>query len=381
MAKKKDSRKHVTDSIRQERLSKVAYKLFDITRKESAFVTMIAFLFFIAGTVSEYAHIAMWFGFAMAGYSAIANDSIQTIGTFISSNSHRKWYSLWLFMGGIFLVTVTYSWIIYDGDVSYQRLASKGFSEAPTSFTFLQLSAPIILLILTRMRMPVSTSILLLSVFSTQGEAIASVLSKSLSGYVLAFVTSIVVWFLVSKLVKKYLSARPASYWVYLQWITSGFLWSTWIMQDAANIAIFLPRSLDIYQFAAFAGFIFFGLGFLFYLKGDKIQEIVNEKSGVTDVRAATLVDFVYAIILFYFKQVNNIPMSTTWVFIGLLAGREIAISFSKKRKKKREKSFKRTFMMIGKDALYAAIGLIVSLLLAFAINADLRDSLLNRAE
>jgi hypothetical protein len=378
MAKKKGAPKRVTDSIKQKRLAKVSYRLFDITRKESTFVTVIALLFFVAGTVSEYAHIAMWFGFAMAGYSAIANDSIQTIGTFISSNSHRKWYFLWLFMGGIFLVTVTYSWIIYDGDVSYQRLASKGFSEAPTSFTFLQLSAPIILLILTRMRMPVSTSILLLSVFSTQSEAINSVLRKSLSGYFLAFFSAILVWFLVSKLVKKYLDAKPAPYWVYFQWVTSGFLWSTWIMQDAANIAIFLPRSLDIYQFAAFSGFIFFGLGFLFYLKGDKIQEIVNEKSGVTDVRAATLVDFVYAIILFYFKQVNNIPMSTTWVFIGLLAGRELAISFSKKRKKKRDRSLKKTYLMIGKDALYAAIGLIVSLLLAFAINAELRDAILN---
>jgi hypothetical protein len=378
MAKKKVSQKVVTTKIRQERLSKVAYQLFDITRKESAFVTMIAFLFFVAGTVSEYAHIAMWFGFAMAGYSAIANDSIQTIGTFISSNSHRKWYYLWLFMGTIFVATVTYSWITYNGDVSYQRLASKGFSEAPTSFTFLQLSAPIILLILTRMRMPVSTSILLLSAFSTQTEAIASVLRKSLSGYFLAFFISIIVWFLVSKLVKKYMNTKPAPYWIYLQWITSGFLWSTWIMQDASNIAIFLPRSLSIYEFIAFTGYIFFGLGVLFYLKGDKIQRIVNEKSGVTDVRAATLVDFVYAIILFYFKQVNTIPMSTTWVFIGLLAGREIAISFSKKRRKKRDRSLKRTFMMIGKDALYAAIGLIVSLLLAFAINAELRDSIVN---
>lgn len=378
MAKKKTSKK-VTERIRQDKLSKVAYQLFDVTKKESAFVTMIAFLFFIAGTVSNHTHIAMWFGFAMAGYSAIANDSIQTIGTFISSNSHRKWYFLWLFMGLIFLATVTYSWVTYDGDVSYQRLASKGFSEAPTSFSFLQLSAPIILLILTRMRMPVSTSILLLSAFSTESQAISSVLQKSLSGYVLAFVLSIIVWFLVSKFVKKYMNSKPAPYWIYIQWVTSGILWAAWIMQDAANIAIFLPRSLSLIQFIAFSGFIFFGLGFLFYLKGDKIQQIVNEKSGVTDVRAATMVDFVYALILIYFKQISNIPMSTTWVFIGLLAGRELAISFSKKRKKKRDRSLKRTFMMIGKDALFAAIGLLVSLLLAFAINSDLRDSILNR--
>ncbi|MDZ7772138.1 MAG: hypothetical protein U5K31_05265 [Balneolaceae bacterium] len=94
--------------------------------------------------------MARWVGFALAGYSAIANDSIQTIGTFLASNEDKKWWVLWLFIGGIFLVTVSYSWVVYDGDVSHQRLASKGFSEAPSSFTFLQVAAPIFLLLLTR---------------------------------------------------------------------------------------------------------------------------------------------------------------------------------------------------------------------------------------
>lgn len=379
MAKKKSSKTKPTEKITQSRLSKVSYRLFDVTRKESAFISMIAFLFFVAGIVTEYSEVAMWFGFAMAGYSAIANDSIQSIGTFISSNAHRKWWYLWLFMGGVFLVTISISWFMYDGDVSYQRLATKGFDTAPTSFTFLQLAAPVILLILTRMRMPVSTSILLLSAFTTQGTAIVDVLEKSLSGYFLAFGIAIAVWFIVSKITRKYIKGKPAPYWVYLQWMISGFLWSSWIMQDAANIAVFLPRQLSPWQFAVFAGYIFFGLGLLFYMRGDKIQRVVDEKAGVTDVRAATTVDFVYAMILFYFTKVNTIPMSTTWVFIGLLGGRELAISISKRRAKKRVRSVRKALMMIGKDALYASIGLIVSLLLAFAINSNLRDTLTDR--
>lgn len=382
MAKqKKSDKKKSTDKITQNRLSKVSYQLFDLTRKESAFISMIAFLFFVAGVVSEYTNIAMWFGFAMAGYSAIANDSIQTIGTFISSNAKRRWWYLWLFMGGVFLVTITYSWVVYNGDVSYQRLATKGFDTAPTSISFLQLAAPVILLILTRMRMPVSTSILLLSVFSTQGTAIVDVLKKSLSGYFLAFFIAIAVWFLVTKLAKKYIKGKASPLWIIPQWLISGFLWASWIMQDAANIAVFLPRQLSTGQFVAFSAYIFFGLGLLFYMKGDKIQRIVDEKAGVTDVRAATLVDFVYALILFYFTRVNTIPMSTTWVFIGLLAGRELAISVSKKRAKKRSKSVRKTLRMIGKDALYAMIGLIVSLLLAFAINSDLRDTVIDNTQ
>ncbi|MDX1637911.1 MAG: hypothetical protein R3281_08085, partial [Balneolaceae bacterium] len=59
------------------------------------------------------------------------------------------------FCGGIFLLTVSYSWYVYEGDVSYQRLAAKGFSDAPATFSFLQVAAPIFLLLLTRMRMPV----------------------------------------------------------------------------------------------------------------------------------------------------------------------------------------------------------------------------------
>ena len=37
----------------------------------------------------------MFVGFVLAAYSIVANDAIQTLGTFISSNSHRPWWVLW----------------------------------------------------------------------------------------------------------------------------------------------------------------------------------------------------------------------------------------------------------------------------------------------
>ncbi len=141
-------------------------------------------------------------------------------------------------------------------------------------------------------------------------------------------------------------------------------------MQDAANIAVYLPRSLAFNEFLVFAGFIFFGLGVLFYLRGDKIQQIVEEKSQVTDVRSATMIDFIYVILLYYFKVVSVIPMSTTWVFIGLLAGRELGMSFSKARKNGR--SVKNSFRLMMKDLSLALIGLLVSIVLALAINPGL---------
>jgi hypothetical protein len=340
---------------------------YDVVQQERSFLTLIGIFFFVAGVSFPYPEVAMWVGFAFAGYSAIANDSIQTIGTFIASNDDKRWWVLWLFIGGIFLVTVAYSWYVFDGDVSHQRLAAKGFAEAPTSFSFLQIAAPIFLLLLTRMRMPVSTTFLILSCFSASSGAIMSVMTKSLSGYLVSFITAIIVWMLISRLVKKYMVGKPGKYWTVFQWITSGSLWSVWIMQDAANIAVYLPRSLSFGQFAAFALYIFLGLGLLFYLRGDKIQRVVNEKSDVTDIRSATIIDFVYAIILYYFKVKSNIPMSTTWVFIGLLAGREIAMSITDAQGKGRP--LRKSLKLIGKDAGYAMIGLIVSVILAVSIN------------
>src|SRR5690606_28449929 len=140
--------------------------------RERTFFRLVAFCLFCSAVFYPYPAIAMWVGFAFAGYSAIANDSIQTIGTFIASNENKKWYWLWAFMGSIFIYTVTYSWIQFDGDVSYQRLATKGLEKAPESFVYLQLAAPIILLLLTRFRVPVSTTFMLLSVFSASSDAI-----------------------------------------------------------------------------------------------------------------------------------------------------------------------------------------------------------------
>src|SRR5690554_5775287 len=231
---------------------------------------------------------------------------------------------------------------------------------------------------MTRMRMPVSTTFLLLNVFTYEAGTIIGVMEKSFIGYFLAFFMGITVWFVVEKFFPDYLKGKPHPIWVPLQWLISGFLWAVWIMQDAANIAVFLPRQLSLGEFITFAGFVFLGLGFLFYLKGDRIQEIVTKKTRVTDVRAATIVDFVYAILLFYFKMHSQMPMSTTWVFIGLLGGREIAIALAKSKKlKKRKARLVRAYRQTWHDVSKAMIGLIISLILALIINEGVRKEIL----
>jgi hypothetical protein len=54
--------------------------------------------------------------------------------------------------------------------------------------------------------------------------------------------------------------------------------------------------------------------------------------------------------------------MSTTWVFIGLLAGRELAIKF------KFEELNKDTFKDIGLDLAKVFFGLVVSIALVYCI-------------
>ncbi|WP_347159893.1 hypothetical protein [Pontibacter chitinilyticus] len=374
MAKVKKNRKAVVSP--QPYKFRRRYSLVDIfIHKEKRFLYFIAFSLLLAGVVYPFHGIAMWVGFAFAGYSAIANDSIQTIGTFIGSNEDKKWYWQWLFMGLIFVATITYSWYIYDGDVTYQRLASKGFEHTPTSFVYLQLAAPIILLLLTRFRIPVSTTFMLLSVFTINSEAIGSMISKSVTGYIAAFVIALFIYLLLTKVIKRFVKGEAHFLWTAAQWCISGFLWHIWLAQDLANVAVYLPRQLNVYQLLAFIGFIFLGLGVLFYMKGDRIQNIINEKSDVRDVRSATIIDLVYALILYYFKEVNNIPMSTTWVFVGLLAGRELGMRL---RAHDNSTKFAKTFSLIGKDVVSISIGLIISIILAVSINPVFQQSIMD---
>ncbi|GIR13190.1 MAG: hypothetical protein CM15mP23_17650 [Cryomorphaceae bacterium] len=139
-------------------------------------------------------------------------------------------------------------------------------------------------------------------------------------------------------------------------------------MQDAANIAVYLPRNMSSIEFLGFALIVFFGLGMLLYFKGGRIQKIVSEKSVITDVRFATIVDFIYCIILFYFKLYSQIPMSTTWVFIGLLGGREVAMAIRKTGSHDILTSFK----LLSKDFSLAMIGLIISIAIAIGVNDQL---------
>ncbi|MYD96250.1 MAG: hypothetical protein F4X98_02535 [Gammaproteobacteria bacterium] len=319
--------------------------------------------------------IYMVIGFLLAAYSVVANDSIQTLGTFLASNAQRPWWVLWMFAGSIMLAVIFYSWFVNDGDPAYGLLDK--FPEPIGGISWLHAIPPLALLILTRLGVPVSTTFLVLTVFAvTGGETsnIAKMLTKSALGYVVAFVAAIGLFALVFKRASEYFHRTKGdtipTYWVVLQWASTGFLWSMWLIQDLANIFVYLPRQLSV-------SWLVFGIitllamqGYIFYRFGGAIQKIVTSKTDTTDIRAATIIDFIYGLVLLVFKFMLpwvspdlNIPMSTTWVFLGVLAGREFALSFYLS-----DTSTRGTVSKVMSDALKALSGLVVSVVLAFGL-------------
>lgn len=300
-------------------------------------------------------------GFLFAGYSVIANDSLQTLGTWISSNKSVKWYYQWIFASVILAGVIFYGH--FTGDVSYGRLERIPFETVQ----WYHVLAPLSLVLLTRIGIPVSTSFLVLSVFASS-VVLEKMLIKSFMGYGVAAVFAYVVWLLVSKLVDEKSKPNPKwdRWWRVGQWIATGWLWTTWLQHDHANIAVFLPREHSLLGTSLIVVSYVSVLGWVFREGGGKIQKLIQSKSSTKFVRSATIIDLVYAFTLYFFKELNNIPMSTTFVFVGLLAGRELGIYTSLLK----PNNIKKVFPMIGKDFLKLLLGIGISLLLVLFIQS-----------
>lgn len=306
-----------------------------------------------------------YIGFLLAAYSVIANDVIQTLGTFISSNHKTKWGWLWLFSAGILFITIVYGWYTYSGDVTYGRLDA---IPLPSELKWWYLLAPVSLLVITHYGIPVSTTFMILSVFST-GQVIEKMILKSVMGYAVAFVAAMLLYLIISRAMESESSLRlmrkkkQKKYWLFAQWCSTAFLWSQWLIQDFANIYVFLPRQLSFTELMVTSGVILALMAFIFYNRGGKIQQMVTKKANTQNIRSATIIDLSYGLILFVFGNISSIPMSTTWVFIGILAGREMAISYLLHRTRIRE-----TYGVIFKDLAKVNIGLVISIIIAYVI-------------
>ena len=303
-------------------------------------------------------------GFGLAAWSVTANDSIQCLGTFIASKQKWfKWYTLAASASFAMIVTVSYGWWIYDGDISYGRLTQIPYQE----IQWYHAVAPGILLLLTRIGIPVSTTFLVLSAFAST-VVLEKMLLKSVVGYAVAAVAAYVCWIGISKFINEKFDEITTNwkitFWRNAVWVTTAFLWATWLMHDVANIAVYLPRKLDISLLVIVLIYFTILLFYIFYIHGGPIQKVVLDKTGTRYARSATIINIIYAVVLYYFKELNNLPMSTTWVFVGLLCGRELAISTMNKDYK-----LKYVFPLIGKDFVKMIFGLSVSIAIVLVIH------------
>lgn len=309
----------------------------------------------------------MLIGFTVSMYSCVFNDVIQTLGTFLSANKDKPVWMIWLFSTAVLAVTLTVGWIVNDGDMAFGRLERIPF---PETFYWWQVVPPIVLVFLTRFGIPVSTTFLILSVFSSSA-VVGMILTKSLYGYFIAFVSSFILYVIIARpiervfLLKKMVHVKA---WTIAKWCATAFLWSSWIMQDAANLFVYLPRKASLLQLIlVIIGFSIF-LWMVAYRRGGEIQNILKIKTNTQDMRSATIIDLVYTAILLYFQTLNNVPMSTTWVFIGLLAGREMAMYH-----RLRFESPKKMYKHVAKDLTKTIIGLVVSIVIVqLLVNFDI---------
>lgn len=315
-------------------------------------------------------------GFLLSSYAIVANDAIQTLGTFIAANRQKSWVTLWLFVSGILSVVLLYGWFTSGGDPAYGRLSAFYYDSSTAEQVYgpLCIVPPLTLLILTRFGLPVSTTFLILTFFAPKN--LVSMVTKSLWGYGLALVVGL----LTFRLVRGYLQKRqnsehrqPNPWWVPLQWITTAFLWSQWLIQDLANLFIYFPRVGEKGAQTLSLSWLLLGLFTMVFMQmlilregGGKIQEIVDKKSGTSDVREAALINLVYGLVILFFKEYSKMPMSTTWVFLGLLAGREIAYKLDV------IKEDRSTWQMIGGDLLKATAGLLISVIIALGMQGQL---------
>ncbi|HOP18707.1 MAG TPA: hypothetical protein PLV61_01975 [Parvularculaceae bacterium] len=301
-------------------------------------------------------------GFVFAAYAVVGNDALQTLGTFINSNRKLPWWALFLFAATVLCIVFAFGYIQFNGDPSWGRLSNT--AKYPVfQVEWFHVIPAMALLILTRFGIPVSTSFMILSIFATM-SGLTSMIQKSLYAYAMSFVVGGVLYSLLAPTIERHFLRTPdraqKPIWILLQWVTTAYLWGVWLIQDMANIFVFLPRQLNHTQAGIGVGVILVLLLITFANGGGPVQRILKSKTSVTDIRSATIIDFTYASLLAYFAYISKTPMSTTWAFLGFIAGREFAIATID-----RVRSPGATAKIVGMDAFKAFVGLVISIGLA----------------
>ncbi len=299
-------------------------------------------------------------GFLLAGVAVIGNDALQTLGTFLAANRGRTPRVLQAFyLCAVLCGVLVLGWIRGEGEPSWGRLDQ---IPLPERFVWVDLLPPLAVLALTRAGAPVSTSFLVLTAFAP--TSLPGLLQRSLLGYGAALLAGALVYGVVAWLLEKPDEAPDHPLlWLILQWIAGGWLWGQWLIHDLANIYVYLPRHLEVPGLSLSLLALCAGVCLLLATGGGPIQQLLLSKSHVLDPRSATLISALYGLILAGFTAASPQPLSTTWIFLGLLAGRELAL-----QSRHPERPAAEVVVLLGGDLGRAALGLAVSVAVALVV-------------
>lgn len=318
-------------------------------------------LFIIAVTSLSFAQNGSklaWTITLLSSFSSIINNSFQIFGTLIATNKKTPTWKLWLFITSIFIITITLEWIFKNNYLDFERLEQIPYQRNLNIFHFL---SPIILIILTCKKIPISTTFLLLVPFAPH-NIINSILAKTAISYLASFVVGFVIYDFINRKTNNFITNKSESgNWIYLQLISTALLWISWIMSNNSNIVVFLPRKFSVVDLLVYIIITSTVIFFVLNTKGGKMQEVLEEKDGLKNIKSNAILNLIYAFIIYFFQFISTVPVATTWAFIGLLGGRELALVYSAKDIIKNNS--KKAIKKIVSDFGISLLGIIVSLL------------------
>lgn len=259
-------------------------------------------------------------------FSVIENSSFQIFGTFLTSNKNKSVFQIFIFIFAIFFVTLLFEWTTNGGRLDFDRLVNINYSE---NIDFRSVLAPLLLFFLTYKKIPVSTTFILLSGFATK-HTVDSMLTKTATSYLVSFVFGYYIWYKLDKLLNGKISDfdnDKIKKWENIQIISNIGLIIFWIMSNNSNLVVSLPRTFNILYFLIYILFCAISVFYVVFSRGGKIQSIIDAKNGLDNPKTNSILNIAFSLIIFMFQYINTTPVATTWSFVGLLSGRELALS------------------------------------------------------
>ena len=326
-----------------------------IFNKKNLALFLLFLLVFLLGTN----HIFAWIITSLVTYNVIFNNSIQTIGLFIASNKNKGIFYNLLFFSSIFIFAVLLSWFLTEREVHYHLLDSIDYSEIELQFLLL----PILISFLTKKQVPLSATFLIIPLFANS-STISSMINKTTVSYFLSLIGSLVIYKFLYTKYKNLLSDEKTDtgkIWIVAEYVSTGILWFSWLTVSLCNFVIFLPRKFDITDIVLLSSIGIVTIYCILISNGGEIQKIIDQKSDVKNIKTTVIFNSLFAFTLLFIQHLDNIPITSTWMFLGVLAGRELAISVTTKRLA--GEKYRLCLAKIWKDLRLAIIGIILSLL------------------